>query len=87
MSDTMTTPAGKVIQDTPPGYLGHTPLLQQYFRTRAEHPGIILLMRVGDFYEAYGDDAKSIASDLNLTLTGRDDGPLRADSCPTPRTA
>ena len=31
-------------------------------------------MRVGDFYEAYGDDAETIVRDLNLTLTGREDG-------------
>jgi DNA mismatch repair protein MutS len=51
-----------------------TPLMQQYFRARAEHPGVILLMRVGDFYEAYGDDANTIAAALNITLTGREDG-------------
>jgi DNA mismatch repair protein MutS len=44
-------------------------------------------MRVGDFYEAYGDDAKSIASDLNLTLTGRDDGPLRVAMAGVPHHA
>jgi DNA mismatch repair protein MutS len=71
------TPAGKVIDAIPPDYPGNTPLMQQYFATRREHPGIILMMRVGDFYEAYGDDAESIARDLNLTLTGREDGGTR----------
>src|SRR5690242_11260734 len=61
----------------PPDYRGNTPLMQQYFATRAQHPGIILLMRVGDFYEAYGDDAELIARDLNITLTGREDGGVR----------
>src|SRR5437868_15296314 len=51
-----------------------TPLMQQYFGARAEHPGVILLMRVGDFYEAYGEDAVTIAEALNITLTGREDG-------------
>jgi len=58
-------------------YLPKTPLMQQYFNARAEHPGVILLMRVGDFYEAYGEDADTIAAALNITLTGRDDGDQR----------
>lgn len=58
-------------------YIPKTPLMQQYFNARAEHPGVILLMRVGDFYEAYGEDADTIAAALNITLTGRDDGGQR----------
>ncbi len=54
-----------------------TPLMQQYFRARAEHPGVVLLMRVGDFYEAYGEDAVTIANALNITLTGREDSGQR----------
>lgn len=61
----------------PPDYAGNTPLMQQYFATRTEHPGILLLMRVGDFFEAYGDDAETIAADLHITLTGREDGGVR----------
>lgn len=51
-----------------------TPLMLQYFRARAEHPGVLLLMRVGDFYEAYGEDAVTIANAINITLTAREDG-------------
>ncbi len=51
--------------------------MKQYFHARAEHPGVILLMRVGDFFEAYGPDAETIASDLNITLTSREDGGQR----------
>lgn len=51
--------------------------MQQYFNARNEHPGVILLMRVGDFYEAYGADADTIAGALNITLTGREDGGQR----------
>src|SRR5215469_7850344 len=54
-----------------------TPLMQQYFHARDAHPGVILLMRVGDFYEAYGDDAATIAGALNITLTSREDGGQR----------
>ncbi|MBM3492749.1 MAG: DNA mismatch repair protein MutS [Armatimonadetes bacterium] len=55
----------------------NTPLMKQYFGAREEHPGVILLMRVGDFFEAYGPDAETIASDLNITLTSREDGGQR----------
>lgn len=49
-----------------------TPMLRQYMEFKAERPDVILLMRVGDFYEAYGDDALTIANRLNITLTGRE---------------
>ena len=50
-----------------------TPMLRQYFDFKAERPDVVLLMRVGDFYEAYGDDAETIARELEITLTGRED--------------
>jgi DNA mismatch repair protein MutS len=49
-------------------------MLQQYFAAREEHPGVLMAMRVGDFYEFYGDDAETAASALEITLTGREDG-------------
>lgn len=52
-------------------------MLQQYFAAKAEHPGVLLAMRVGDFYEFYGEDAETAASLLEITLTGRDDGGTR----------
>ncbi|HVL39678.1 MAG TPA: DNA mismatch repair protein MutS [Fimbriimonadaceae bacterium] len=54
-----------------------TPMLQQYFRAKEEHPGVLLAMRVGDFYEFYGEDAEVAARALEITLTGRDDGGSR----------
>lgn len=88
MSDSNVTPSGRPLPTSvPPGYAGGTPLMIQYFATRAEHPGIILLMRVGDFYEAYGDDAELIARDLNITLTGREDGGLRIPMAGVPHHA
>ncbi len=50
-----------------------TPMMRQYFEIKEQRPGVLLLMRVGDFYEAYGDDAKSVARDLEITLTGREE--------------
>ena len=54
--------------------VGSTPMMQQYFSAKAEHPGVLLAMRVGDFYEFYGEDAELAASALEITLTGREDG-------------
>ena len=49
-------------------------MMQQYFSAKAEHPGVLLAMRVGDFYEFYGEDAETAAATLEITLTGREDG-------------
>lgn len=49
-------------------------MLQQYFAARAEHPGTLMAIRVGDFYEFYGPDAETAATALEITLTGREDG-------------
>jgi DNA mismatch repair protein MutS len=49
-----------------------TPMLRQYVQLKEERPDVILLMRVGDFYEAYGEDAETIARELEITLTGRE---------------
>ncbi|MEZ0325311.1 MAG: DNA mismatch repair protein MutS [Fimbriimonas sp.] len=51
----------------------HSPMLQQYFAVKAQHPGVLIAMRVGDFYEFYGPDAESAAAALEITLTGRED--------------
>jgi DNA mismatch repair protein MutS len=49
----------------------HTPLMQQYFRIKAEHPGRLLLFRMGDFYELFYEDARKAARLLDITLTAR----------------
>jgi DNA mismatch repair protein MutS len=49
-------------------------MLEQYFGMKAKHPEAILLSRVGDFYEAYGDDAETIARLLSIALTSKDAG-------------
>ena len=88
MSDTTNgTPPRSVPASVPPGYAGGTPLMIQYFATRLEHPGAVLLMRVGDFFEAYGDDAELLARELNITLTGREDGGLRIPMAGVPHHA
>ena len=49
----------------------HTPMMQQYFRIKAEYPDILLFYRMGDFYELFMDDAKKAAALLDITLTAR----------------
>ena len=51
-----------------------TPILQQYFRIKAQYPEVLLAMQVGDFYEFYGEDAEIAARELEIVLTGREDG-------------
>ena len=49
----------------------HTPMMQQYFRIKAEHPDTLLFYRMGDFYELFFDDAKKASHLLDITLTSR----------------
>src|SRR5690348_10823101 len=53
---------------------GYSPMLEQYFGMKARHPEAILLSRVGDFYEAYGEDAETIARSLSIALTSKEAG-------------
>lgn len=51
-----------------------TPLMKQYFDIKAKHPDAILLFRVGDFYEMYGEDAVIGAEILGIVQTKRANG-------------
>ena len=51
-----------------------TPLMKQYFDIKSKHPDAILLFRVGDFYEMYGDDAVTGAGILGIVQTKRSNG-------------
>ncbi|MEJ2880730.1 DNA mismatch repair protein MutS [Pedobacter sp. GR22-6] len=52
-----------------------TPLMQQYNAIKAKYPGALLLFRVGDFYETFGEDAIKTAQILGIVLTRRGTGP------------
>jgi DNA mismatch repair protein MutS len=52
----------------------YSPMLEQYFGMKTRYPEAILLSRVGDFYEAYGDDAQTIAQALQIALTSKESG-------------
>lgn len=51
-----------------------TPLMQQYNTIKAKYPGALLLFRVGDFYETFGEDAVKASSILGIVLTKRANG-------------
>lgn len=48
-----------------------TPMHEQYLQIRKKYPDCILLFRLGDFYEAFDEDAKTVSKVLGITLTGR----------------
>ena len=50
---------------------GHTPMMQQYLKIKAQHQNEIVFYRMGDFYEIFFDDAKKAAEMLDVTLTAR----------------
>src|ERR1700749_2533271 len=51
-----------------------TPLMQQHNAIKARYPDAILLFRVGDFYETFGQDAINASAVLGITLTKRNNG-------------
>jgi len=51
-----------------------TPLMQQYNAIKVKHPDALLLFRVGDFYETFGEDAVRAAKILGIILTHRNNG-------------
>ena len=51
-----------------------TPLMKQYYDIKSKHPDAILLFRVGDFYEMYGNDAVTGAGILGIVQTKRSNG-------------
>lgn len=53
-----------------------TPVMRQYLEIKRQHQGVLLLYRLGDFYETFFEDAVIMSKELELTLTGRDAGPI-----------
>src|SRR5919112_1632270 len=50
---------------------GHSRMMQQYLRIKAQHPDMLLFYRMGDFYELFFEDAERAARLLDITLTAR----------------
>ncbi|PKN02933.1 DNA mismatch repair protein MutS [Candidatus Dojkabacteria bacterium HGW-Dojkabacteria-1] len=49
-----------------------TPMMSQYMKFKRQYPDKVVLFRMGDFFETFGDDAKITSKVLNITLTSRD---------------
>lgn len=62
-----------------------SPMMKQYFEMKEKYPNTILFFRLGDFYEMFFNDAKTVSKELELTLTGRECGQEeRAPMCGVP---
>src|SRR5947209_5982430 len=55
-----------------PAQVTDTPLMKQFWDLKAQAPDALLLFRMGDFYELFGDDAVEASRILEITLTSRD---------------
>lgn len=55
-----------------------TPGMKQYMETKNKNPDAICLFRMGDFYETFYEDAKTLARELNIVLTSRGKGETKA---------
>ncbi len=53
-----------------------TPMMRQFLEVKQTYPGIVLLYRMGDFYETFFEDAVIVARALEITLTSREAGKL-----------
>jgi len=56
-----------------------TPLMKQYNTIKDKYPDAMLLFRVGDFYETFGEDAVAASRILNIVLTNRNNGGERSE--------
>lgn len=63
------------------------PLFQQHAAIKSQYPDVLLMFRVGDFYELFGPDAEHAARVLNLTLMSRDNGEEQVPMCGVPHHA
>ena len=48
-----------------------TPMMKQYMAIKQENPGALVMFRLGDFYELFGEDAVTASRELDIVLTGR----------------
>lgn len=64
---------------------GMTPMMRQYVELKDKYADCLLFFRLGDFYEMFFDDAKTVSGELDLVLTGKDCGlSERAPMCGVP---
>jgi len=61
-----------------------TPMMKQYEEIKKKYAGCIVLFRLGDFYEMFGEDAIKASKILNITLTARNKGDHKTPMCGVP---
>ncbi|MBD2150820.1 DNA mismatch repair protein MutS [Pseudanabaena sp. FACHB-1277] len=66
--------ADLVVSSTQINRAALTPMMQHYIEMKEQYPHAVMLYRLGDFFEAFFEDAELIARELELVLTGRDGG-------------
>ncbi len=66
-----TLPESQTLQDLVDQGAKLTPMMEQYYQVKKQYPGILLMFRMGDFYEMFFEDAREAARILNITLTVR----------------
>lgn len=66
--------AEQAIKEPPKPQTSVSPVYRKYLDVQEKYPQAVIAMRLGDFYEVFGDNAKLLAEELPLTLTGRDCG-------------
>lgn len=66
--------AEQVSSEQPKPKASVSPVYRKYLDVQEKYPKAVIAMRLGDFYEVFGDNAKLLAEELPLTLTGRDCG-------------
>ncbi len=63
--------AKKLSDEEKQRFIPQTPMMKQYMEIKAENPGTLVMIRLGDFYEFFGEDAQTAARELDIVLTGR----------------
>lgn len=66
--------AEQVSSEQPKPQASASPVYRKYLDVQEKYPQAVIAMRLGDFYEVFGDNAKLLAEELPLTLTGRNCG-------------
>ena len=61
-----------------------TPMMEQYLAAKGKNPNALLFFRLGDFYELFFEDAKTVSAELNLTLTSRSGDLDKSPMCGVP---
>lgn len=70
----MTVTADALFSDTKSAPTADTPVLRQWVKFKETHPGFLLLFKMGDFYEAFHDDAETLGRVCGVTVTTRSKG-------------